>query len=80
MNKSCTDKFEEKLKFSDQKHKSLKHNRQNQRRGSSQNGANIRFTQDCQELNELDNWKLVSKFLYLHCFDWHRIKFDFNFV
>ena len=55
--------------FSDQKPMSLKNNRQNQGRGSSQNGVNIRFTQDCQKLGELDNWKLVSKFLYLHYFD-----------
>ena len=46
--------------FLDQKHKSLKNNRQNQGRGSSQNGLNIRFIQDCQKLDELDNWKLVS--------------------
>ena len=55
--------------FLDQKHKSLKNNRQNQGRGSSQNGLNIRFIQDCQKLDELDNWKLVSKFLYLNSFD-----------
>ena len=61
-------------KLSDQKHKLLKNNRQNQGSGSSQNGVNIRFTQDCQKLDELDNWELVSKFLYLHCFDWLRIK------
>ena len=66
--------------FSDQKPMSLKNNRQNQGRGISQNGVNIRFTQDCQKLDELDNWKLVSKFLYLHYFDWRRIKFDINNV
>ena len=66
--------------FLDQKHKSLKNNRQNQGRGSSQNGLNIRFIQDCQKLDELDNWKLVFKFLYLHSFDWRRIKFDVNIV
>ena len=66
--------------FSDQKPMSLKNNRQNQGRGSSQNGVNIRFTQDCQKLGELDNWKLVSKFLYLHYFDWRWIKFDINIV
>ena len=66
--------------FLDQKHKSLKNNRQNQGRGSSQNGINIRLIQDCQKLDELDNWKLVSKFLYLHSFDWRRIKFDVNIV
>ena len=38
--------------FSDQKLKSLKNNRQNQGGGSSQNGVNIRFTQDCQKLDE----------------------------
>ena len=64
--------------FLDQKHKSLKNNRQNQGRGSSQNGLNKRFIQDCQKLDELDNWKLVFKFLYLHSFDWRRIKFDVN--
>ena len=66
--------------FLDQKHKSLKNNRQNQGRGSSQNGLNIRFIQDCQKLDELDNWKLVSKFLYLNSFDWRRIKFYVNIV
>ena len=66
--------------FLDQKHKSLKNNRQNQGRGSSQNGLNIRLIQDCQKLDELDNWKLVSKFLYLNSFDWRRIKFDVNIV
>ena len=66
--------------FLDQKHKSLKNNRQNQGRGSSQNGLNIRFIQDCQKLDELDNWKLVFKFLYLHNLDWRRIKFDVNIV
>ena len=67
-------------KFSDQNHKSLRNNRQNEGRGSSQYGVNLRFTQDGQNLDELDNWKLVSKFLYLHCFDWRRIKFDVNIV
>ena len=62
------------------RHKSLRNNRQNQDRGSSQNGVNIRFTQDCQKLDELGDWKLVSKFLYLPCSDWHRIKFDVNIV
>ena len=76
MKKNCADKFEE--MFSDQKRKSLKINRQNQGRGSSHNGVNIRFTEDCQKLDELDKWKLVSKFLYLNCFDWRRIKFDLN--
>ena len=66
--------------FLDQKHKSLKNNRQNQGRGSSQNGLNIRLIQDCQKLDELDNWKLVSKFLYLNSFDWRRIKFYVNIV
>ena len=66
--------------FSDQKHKSLKNNRQNQGRVSSQNEVNIRFTQDCQKLDEFDNWKLVSKFLYLHYFGWRRFKFDANIV
>ena len=66
--------------FSHQKHKSLKNKKQNQCRGSSQNGINIRFTQDCQKLDELDNWKPVPKFPYLHCFDWRRIKFDVNNV
>ena len=66
--------------FLDQKHKSLKNNRQNQGRGSSQNGLNKRFIQDCQKLDELDNWKLVSKFLYLNSFDWRRIKFYVNIV
>ena len=32
------------------------------------------------EVGELDNWKLVVSFLYLHCFDWRRIKFDVNIV
>ena len=41
---------------------------------------NIIFTQECQKLDELDNWKLVFNFLYLHCFDWRRIKFDVNIV
>ena len=67
-------------KFSYQKHKSLKINRQNQGRGSSQNGVNIRFTDNCQKLDELDNWKLASKFLYLFCVDWRRIKFDVNIL
>ena len=58
----------------------MRNNRLNQGRGSSQNGVNIRFTEDCQKLDELDNWKLVSKFLYLHCFDWRRIKFEVNIV
>ena len=58
----------------------MRNNRLNQGRGSSQNGVNIRFTEDCQKLDEFDNWKLVSKFLYLHCFDWRRIKFDVNIV
>ena len=66
--------------FSEQKHKSLKNDRQNQGRVTSQNEANIRFTQDYQKLDEFDNWKLVSKFLYLHYFDWRRIKFDINIV
>ena len=66
--------------FSEQKHKSLKNDRQNQGRVTSQNEANIRFTQDYQKLDEFDNWKLVSKFLYLHYFGWRRFKFDANIV
>ena len=50
-------------------------NRQNHNNGSTHYRVSIRHAQDCQLLDELDNWKLVCKFRYLQCFHWCRIKF-----
>ena len=40
----------------------------------------MRCAQDSLLLDDLDNWKLISKFIDLHCFDWRRIKFYANVV
>ena len=40
----------------------------------------MRCAQDSLLLDDLDNWKLISKFIDLHCFDWCRIKFYANVV
>ena len=40
----------------------------------------MRCAQDSLLLDDLDNWKLISRFIDLHCFDWRGIKFYANVV